>query len=1205
SPVDHVIGPQNSNHGGELPLREIHDRDEKRTAVKEDNQISAKLVWRSPAFETEISKGALLTMEKISAASAMEWSIELDKSLRSKKPGQAVKAVQLTGQRLQQWDQEPEPTTAAYKIFGLVPGEERLFLNSILLKLADAFRLGDKDLKVSVVRVFLTLFKKRRKTQRYKGILFKANICNPLELVKKVKDLYDTGDLELRVLALVLFGCWADFAKDNAHVRYLILSSCVSSDVLEVRSVIYNHVKHVKASLFAAGCFCEFAADFAHVVLEMLPHIFTSTELSPSLRVAGARIFAKVGYFSPTANNAYKMGLKLLLHSSDEDLSVSFLLSLSKLAYKSSTILTDQVEVLLSFLSQDKPFQLQSTALRCLDVLLSQVCPHPVGLQTMRPLLRIVHGTELPISMQCKALQILHKMLNQEMQLLHGDGMLEFSKLSIIFENSTQSHLMPKRVLAIYVLADVIIKLSGQTDMEFDGSSSFPSLTWIISTIFDEIILLMKQHMVGDNQIWSGALQEVRNLLNLLLFIAGERLDLGVTLLDKISLVMEHLVNHLHEKPIVSALTAPLVQQIHDHGVKSFNTILNITHNVHNFSVTCVENIIGLGASIDEVLANIKRLVDCVHRCSLFDSYVHALYSIEVHSQVLWNCVVNKAGCSAERELENSTYDILMKHEIFTLNCAMKMLNEGNFWKLYRTAVFAAGQGAWVTAAFIFELITCKVQSESFSCWLKSLAQYAQCEMNIQLFLLPKLRSSLAEWLQRNDIAVPVFRNISCDYDHGVPAQICETSYSEVLYRAQSNACSSGETLDHVVSFGSSFYFQRWFLALRTKVLATVYDVLKVLGSVTVTPGEGSLAVDVLSSSQQVAECSLRLTRLAMELDLVGISFVDMDIKSSKIISAFALSCSLLAFTTGISASTANLDANRGLIEDLAARLWKIDPETCSGLFQLLDINCDIDRAVVQPRNQKLKSRDVRDLLRICDYVVSGISGLQTKSKRVNNLEVMHKVAGECFQLLSNAIAKWVNITVRLPKYFMKTRPCLVAELFAFSADATNQDELGVKPGSHLSLNLCIQLKNVPNRITKLYCILYSSTCFTESKPSGCRGQVQLNFRDWQIDDMVQANQKLFRHMKDRASKTDHRKRPRDEEDDGDGISAESIVQFELNNKGQGFSNCLVDVSEFPEGCYYRMKWHGGCVDSRGCYWSLLPLNTGPVFAVEKLPPPV
>ncbi|CAN1327833.1 Integrator complex subunit 7 homolog [Linum perenne] len=1111
-------------------------------------------------------------MEKISAASAMEWSIELDKGLRSKKPGQAVKAIQLTGQRLQQWDQEPEPTTAAYKIFGLVPGEERLFLNSILLKLADAFSSGDKEIKVSVVRVFLTLFKKRRKIQRYRGVLLKANICNPLELLKKVKTVFDSGDLELRVLALVLFGCWADFAKDNAHIRYVILSSCVSSDVLEV-----------KASLFAASCFCEFADDFAHVVLEMLPHILTSSELSPSLRVAGARIFAKLRYFSPISNNAYKMGLKLLLNSSDEDLSVSFLLSLSKLAYKSSTILTDQIEVLLSFLSQEKSFQLQSTALRCLQVLLSQACPLPVGLQAIRPLLRIVHETELPISMQCKALKILHKMLMyQEIQLPHEDVMLEISKVSIIFENSTQAHLTPKRVLAIYVLADVLIKFSGQTGMEVDGSSSFPSLTWIISTICDQIILLVKQVMVSNNQTWSGALQEMRHLLNLLLFASGERLDLGVILLDKIKLVMEHLVNHLHEEAIDSTLTAPLVQEIDDHGVKSFNTMLNI-------ALTCVQNLIGLGANTAEVLTKIQLLVDSVHKCSLFDSYVHALYSVLVHSGVFWNC------------LEDSTYDFLIKQEIFTLECAMKMLNEGTFWKLYRTGIFAAGQGAWVTAAFVFELITCKVQSDSSSRWLKSLAQYTQCEMKIRLFLLPKLRSSLAEWLQTNDISVPVFRSISCGNDQGVSGQIHFATYSEVLFRAQSSARSSWETLDCLVAFGNSFYFQRWLLALRTKVLETVNDILKIL------------AVDLLSSSQQIAECSVRVVRLANELDLLCISFVDIDIKSSKTISALALSCSLLAFTAGISVSTANLhangssnlSANRALIEDLASRLWLIDPESCSDLFQLLDVNCVIDCAhVQQPRNQKLKRGDVRDLLGICDYVVSGIAGLQAELKRGDNLDVMHKVTGECFQFLSNAIAKWVNTPFQLPKYFFKTRPCLVAELFAFSADANNQEEsLVVQPGSHLSLNLCIQLKNVPDlphaRITKLYCILYSSTCFTEESKPSSRDQVQLDFRDWQIDDMVQANQKLYRHVRDHVnSKTDRQcKRP----SDGDDISVESFVEFEMNNKGQGFSSCLVDVSGFPEGDCYRMKWHSGCVDSRGCYWSFLPQNSGPVFAVENL----
>ncbi|CAN1327837.1 Integrator complex subunit 7 homolog [Linum perenne] len=1153
-------------------------------------------------------------MEKISAASAMEWSIELDKGLRSKKPGQAVKAIQLTGQRLQQWDQEPEPTTAAYKIFGLVPGEERLFLNSILLKLADAFSSGDKEIKVSVVRVFLTLFKKRRKIQRYRGVLLKANICNPLELLKKVKTVFDSGDLELRVLALVLFGCWADFAKDNAHIRYVILSSCVSSDVLEVRIYSDSLFLQVKASLFAASCFCEFADDFAHVVLEMLPHILTSSELSPSLRVAGARIFAKLRYFSPISNNAYKMGLKLLLNSSDEDLSVSFLLSLSKLAYKSSTILTDQIEVLLSFLSQEKSFQLQSTALRCLQVLLSQACPLPVGLQAIRPLLRIVHETELPISMQCKALKILHKMLMyQEIQLPHEDVMLEISKVSIIFENSTQAHLTPKRVLAIYVLADVLIKFSGQTGMEVDGSSSFPSLTWIISTICDQIILLVKQVMVSNNQTWSGALQEMRHLLNLLLFASGERLDLGVILLDKIKLVMEHLVNHLHEEAIDSTLTAPLVQEIDDHGVKSFNTMLNIALKVHNFSVTCVQNLIGLGANTAEVLTKIQLLVDSVHKCSLFDSYVHALYSVLVHSGVFWNCVVNKTGGSSDRQLEDSTYDFLIKQEIFTLECAMKMLNEGTFWKLYRTGIFAAGQGAWVTAAFVFELITCKVQSDSSSRWLKSLAQYTQCEMKIRLFLLPKLRSSLAEWLQTNDISVPVFRSISCGNDQGVSGQIHFATYSEVLFRAQSSARSSWETLDCLVAFGNSFYFQRWLLALRTKVLETVNDILKMLGSGDSGHAEGSLAVDLLSSSQQIAECSVRVVRLANELDLLCISFVDIDIKSSKTISALALSCSLLAFTAGISVSTANLhangssnlSANRALIEDLASRLWLIDPESCSDLFQLLDVNCVIDCAhVQQPRNQKLKRGDVRDLLGICDYVVSGIAGLQAELKRGDNLDVMHKVTGECFQFLSNAIAKWVNTPFQLPKYFFKTRPCLVAELFAFSADANNQEEsLVVQPGSHLSLNLCIQLKNVPDlphaRITKLYCILYSSTCFTEESKPSSRDQVQLDFRDWQIDDMVQANQKLYRHVRDHVnSKTDRQcKRP----SDGDDISVESFVEFEMNNKGQGFSSCLVDVSGFPEGDCYRMKWHSGCVDSRGCYWSFLPQNSGPVFAVENL----
>lgn len=144
--------------------------------------------------------------------------------------------------RLKQWAGEPEATMVVYNMFGLVPGEERLFANTIFLRLAEAFQLGNKHIRVSIVRVFLSLrrhCRDKKRSKRIKGILSKSRVHNHLELLKRVKIVFDTGDPESRALALVLFGCWADFAKDSAHVRYLVLSSLVSSNVLEVSEVFF------------------------------------------------------------------------------------------------------------------------------------------------------------------------------------------------------------------------------------------------------------------------------------------------------------------------------------------------------------------------------------------------------------------------------------------------------------------------------------------------------------------------------------------------------------------------------------------------------------------------------------------------------------------------------------------------------------------------------------------------------------------------------------------------------------------------------------------------------------------------------------------------------------------------------------------------------------------------------------------------------
>lgn len=178
-------------------------------------------------------------MERISAACAMEWSIELEKDLRSKKPGQAIEGIQRIGKRIQEWSKEPKPTMAVYNMFGLVTGEDRLFANTILLRLADAFRFGDRETRVSIVKVFLLELKsrdnKKMKGRQYRGILSKDRVQNHVELLKRVKIVFDTGDVDSKALALALFGCWAPFAKDSAHIRYLILSSMISSDVLQVR----------------------------------------------------------------------------------------------------------------------------------------------------------------------------------------------------------------------------------------------------------------------------------------------------------------------------------------------------------------------------------------------------------------------------------------------------------------------------------------------------------------------------------------------------------------------------------------------------------------------------------------------------------------------------------------------------------------------------------------------------------------------------------------------------------------------------------------------------------------------------------------------------------------------------------------------------------------------------------------------------------
>ncbi|KDP23914.1 hypothetical protein JCGZ_27114 [Jatropha curcas] len=858
-----------------------------------------------------------------------------------------------------------------------------------------------------------------------------------------------------------------------------------------------------------------------------------------------------MGCSHSVANRAHKIGLKLLEDSLEEEFLVAMLVSLSRLAAKSTLILSDQVNLLLSFLSPERSLQVQATALRCLKFIFKKVfCHSTVSTHVIKTLLRTIEETELPSAMQYEALQILQKILVYRLHDLPCDNMLEFTRLLNIFEKAAKSPIMSDSLLFIRVLVDASACLMGRTQIESDGDCFVSLPVRVTSAILDHIILLLKPLLDGC-QNNSKLYQEFQSLLNLLFSLVRADPDLSVLALDKVGSLIGFVVDTYDSFLATGQRGVSVDELVNFGGQKIMDIGLNVLHNVHKFSVSCIENLNELDTLTAETIDKVKLLVERVQHCRLFDQYTYVIFSTLLHSQIVWNCVINKneEPCIVRRNSGNPLCNQLVEYEILSLEHIEKMLTERNYWPAYKAGKFAVCQGAWVTASFVFGQLIGKVQSDSFTCWMKALAKSVESEGKIQLFLLPNLRYRLVDWLQMKDFRITFFGRILDDIGQCAVGNINELSYSEVLTGVHYGLCSSRETLKSIATFSRSYYFQRWFLAVRANILRAVVDVLKVLGTFPLIEGnfnDGLIEkgiIECLDSLREITQISFQLKSLAQELDLIATSFVDMDSRSSKIISALALSCSLLAFATGFALFISNLadheilisslDISRNylqvmLIQNLVGRLWLVDQEICSKLHMLLDLSgFTKDCFHLQPRNQILNSGgEVRDILNICNSAVSGIAGLQNKTKGAHNVGILSHISKDGFQLVLKTLTKWIDIPFRLPKYFFKVRPCIGAELFVFNADSRNSNELTVLPGFHLSINLCLQLRNVPPNLVvqmkKLYCVLCSSASFREPKSSGeTRGQIQLDYEDWEMSSMITMNEKLFRYVTETAKKTD------------------------------------------------------------------------------------
>ncbi|XP_074310593.1 uncharacterized protein LOC141646613 isoform X2 [Silene latifolia] len=1083
-------------------------------------------------------------MEKISGACASGWSIQLEKGLRSTKPGCLIESIRQIGPRLSRWNREPQLTMDVCDIFGLVPGEDRLFADAILFRIVDAFVSGDKDIRISIAKLFLLTLKQCKTKGPTHGIYSNMIIENRLELLKRVKAVLHVNCVKSRASTFILFGCWADFAKDVAEIRDAVFLSLTSRHILEV-----------KASLFAAGCFSEISVDFGYVFLEKLLTLIVSQATFRALRIAGARSFAKIGCSLLLAVRSYKAGSKLLQKISEEDVLATMLMALTKISLNTSILISDQVVLLCSFLSQTRSTDMQARVLRCLRLICeNSACFVPASAFSFQCLFEILDEQSTPSALHCEIFQIFLKMI------AHGlpDRLLkdtdEFMKLLRCVENATRSPFLSVRLLAFESFVCISTKLKRTESMSEADLANLSSS--VAATVLDQVTVLSNRLSGGESRSEVG--DELGRMLRLLLVLAADNSKLGYLILDKLNSIIENFVN-LHNPAVEAQKFEP--HKVVDIGAEGnvFSQRVLMFH-IHRFLVAFVE----AGVTTEQVVSKLKYLICLVCDSSLFDCSIHTFYALIWHSHKNQSHLLSENQKSSTLTEGVGRFPIkLLEHENIIHMCGKNMLEGGDNWSAYKAGKYAACEGVWDVANFIFDHLVKRVQSDAFCQWLKLLVQLTNCEKNVEVLL------------HQNSVCLPSNRVLK---PHTLDNSFRKTNSSgniEQLAEICAAILGSDKVLEAISAQTHAFYFQRWFLALRLRLLLLMLDILKVL--------DKFLLYKNYESTKNLIGMSSRLASLAEEFDLVTSAFIDMDSTSLKIMSDLALICSMLAFFTEFTTliiiqnpTEAYGDCLNVIVKDLVGRLWHVDPEICINLLSLLKDNGVHDR-----------------------FGVKRIIELRHQSLNVANEDAVLQLCRNGMESLLQVVKAWMQIPWRIPKYFFRVRRTMGSLLFWSSTGVRKQREIiSISPGSHLQLNLCIQLKDMPSdfssSFSKLYCILYCRKSPSAAKPSGePMTQSHVNYRASEIDTMIHLNKNLQCYI---IKQSREFIKCKDLHNAGDDV--EAFVCFETNGRRQGFSTCLLDVSAFPVGSY-SIDWHSGGIDRHGAYWSFLPLCRGPQFSVR------
>ncbi|XP_042402802.1 uncharacterized protein LOC121992461 isoform X3 [Zingiber officinale] len=1096
-------------------------------------------------------------MEKIPAACAMTWSIELEKGLRSKCPDKRILAIEKMGPILQTWSEE-------------------------------------------------------------------------LNITREIADMYNlvVGDAEAKTLSLRLFGCWADLAKDSTHIRYIVLQSLQSSNISEV-----------KASLFAAGCFALLSEDFALITLEILLNIVGSSMSPFDVSIAAIHAIPRMQCSSMVASKAYKAGKKLLLGALNVEFKAEMLSSLSKLAFKSTTLYFEQVDLLLSFLNNDTTYPLKVRALKCLYFSFGRpTCCFNANESVILKLLHVVDNNDHQVHVQCKALKILCKLFSSVLpDVTYVDLHAFLKRLLLISEQkSSRTKISLVHQLLVHILCSLKLAEKGHCctrspnvlTSEIDASAIECQ---VISMIVDYLTHMINQTITNPSERGinmetdmpcTDLIQECRRKFRLILLLATEYPLAPLTGLDRIICMLQTLKG-IHDKSSLEGIRA-LVSQEEFH-MKSWG--LQVCHKqdlfyseiaicIIRFMNAYMKKLNGIASLSSEVRQKVKLLVECIQ---------HSWYASSAAYEIFCLCqdpfVVCSLGREADNQAQNSDesgsgsidriYDNIcwVNQEWKSMEFIQRMLQKRNYWAAYRAGKYSCLEGLWFSATFAFRKLMDHIDSANLFCWLKCLMLLAGSESEIKLLLFPKAGRELVNGLQTvKDCSKILTSVMGGDNDTIANLSGWDGKFTKVCGRI----CSAEETLASAGVSDGIYYFQRWFLHLRAKLFNILADTLVLLNSsvpsfINLCNEEENKMLHGTKFTQNLnvlmsglAYESFRLNNLAKCYDLLASSFLDIDSQSFKAISSMALHCSLLSFCIAFTMHFPCSPAYRNvpkfsstlILRDLIERFWTTDDKISRQLMSMAAL-CNENGQSCSGICTATPDYVERDNLQVFNFCISSTLSIQEEVKGAKSEEIpLLSLRG--LRLLCDIFRRWMEIPFHIPKYFFTLRSCIGAELFILNADPGNRSELSVLHGDCMSLSLCIQLKNASTALCPKVMEIYSILAAKPSKQSSPEKGKEDCFNAFKIDEMLELNSLLMMHVKDttrKDNKINFMNSPGYE-------WVIAFSSFRPNKRGQGFSSCLLDVSAFPEGIY-QIQWHSCCIDESGTYWTLLPLTPGAFFTVK------